>query len=184
MIVGVFREPYMDVIVFDNQYNLMYSMGRLQEFYENPKLNGIYFTRERLQAFQHDYYIKWNGCNVPPDCVSRFRDVYHDKLDVYEAAVLNEITDGKYVVGVHLGLGEKMVDTIDHERAHAMYAMDAEYRKKADRRIASIDGYHYHIIKNKLLSMGYVESVIHDEIQAYMASGWEKLGLDFDIRDT
>ena len=171
--VGVFIEPLMQVLVYPTQYQLMYSLGRFQEFYENPELRDKVFSREDLQEWQPDYYVRWNGCNFPWKVVAEFNRLRFVP-DAHEQEFLRIVLPLRYVVGVHLGMGEEMAGTMRHERMHAYYASDGDYRNRlqglADKETAISTR-----VFEALLKRGYGHNVLLDEYQAWAVNGeWEK----------
>jgi hypothetical protein len=161
---------------YKSQYELMYSMARFQEFYENPYLKYSLFERMDLQDIQPDYYVNWNGCNFPPiifDEMNRVGFIY----DRHELVIHDFChRQNKYIIGVHSNK-----KNLDHELAHAKYYSDSIYRGHVCNTIDRINENKIKLLREKLLSMGYDKSVIYDEIQAYSRSGWEKLGFDWTI---
>ena len=177
--VGVFIEPLMQVLVYPTQYQLMYSLGRFQEYYENPDLAGRAFSREDLQRWQPDYYIQWCGCNFPWRVareISNRRNQFC--LDVHEMAALNVMIPGRYIVGTHLGRGEEMVSVLDHERMHATFDGDEKYRAQL-KKLADKEADFTAAVYAALATIGYGMNVWLDEYQAWAVSGdWEeKLGM-------
>lgn len=162
----------MTVLVYETQYELMYSLARFQEFYENPVLAGKVFSRQDVQNWQPDYYVKWNGCNFPARVPERFRLSSNAwDLDVHEEHALSEMPVGSYIVGVHLGSGEGMKKTLLHERAHALYAAEPQYMNKCRDLVMGM-GYDQCQAWQYLETKGYGRDVIPDEIQAYTVCGW------------
>jgi hypothetical protein len=178
--IGVFNEILMDVLVYETQYDLMYALARFQEFHENPLLHGQVFSRQKLQTWQHDYYIRWNGCNFPATVVEAMRgnpDAW--QFDGHELEALRHMRPDMYIVGLHLKSDFRNV--LLHERAHALYASKPSYRNMVHdviREESEKEAF------NKLRDMGYGDNVLHDEYQAYTVHGWEEKlpGIPVDLK--
>ena len=176
--IGLMREKYINILVYKNQYELMYSLARFQEFYENPVLK-FPFSRVDVQDWQPNYYVSWNGCNFPPDILDHFRkNAIEWDLDGHEKYVLDLLKDeSKYTVGVNLE--SSFVGTLKHERAHGFYFLCEDYREQVNALIDALWGSNKLLKeKERLLEMGYSEKVVKDEIQAYSYHGWEKISED------
>jgi len=72
-------------------------------------------------------------------------------------------------------------------RNHGLYYTNPNYKATADAVTALIHEENYNIFEKNLLEMGYTESVIKDEIQAYLQYGWESndfgKGVPLEIRE-
>jgi hypothetical protein len=64
-------------------------------------------------------------------------------------------------------------DTFDHEICHGLYATNKEYKQLVDEITLTISTKDYLKFKTNLLDMGYTDSVIEDEIQAYLSTNYE-----------
>jgi hypothetical protein len=175
--VLVSHEPLMQVLVYKTSYELMYSLGRFQEFYENPVLAGNVFSRQDLQDWQPDYYVKWGGCNFPWHVAKEIGIVNRDKwnLDRHEVEAFINMKEDRYVVGVHLEAGKNMVDILKHERAHAFFHAFSDYQKKI-RKLADQQPKITTKVFNRLRKMGYGDNVLLDEYQAYAIGGVDPKG--------
>jgi hypothetical protein len=76
--------------------------------------------------------------------------------------------DGKAYV---IGAGDMLGDTFKHEVCHGLWHTNKTYLKEAKYVLDTIQPEHYVIFRKNLLDMGYTESVIDDEIQAYLSFG-------------
>ncbi len=172
----VIHEELMDILIYNTRYELMYSLGRFQEYYENPVLKGKVFTRLDLQDWQPDYYIQWSGCNFPPYVINELRDNPAWNLDRHEKDALSNMGN-KYTIGVNRE--DEMEKVILHERAHALFSHSEEYRNLI----------HGFILKNlastadafkNLTEAGYHNDVLADEMQAYLISDTNRFDIDRD----
>jgi len=91
-----------------------------------------------------------------------FPAVFVEKNDeIYNFVKKNKI---EYIIGVYSG------KSIQHERLHAKYYLDAEYKKKIDDEWEEMDAKKRGKIKDFLKRLGYCDKVIVDEYQAYRYS--------------
>jgi hypothetical protein len=76
-----------------------------------------------------------------------------------------------YVIGV--GSIDEDETVLEHEICHGMYYIDPEYKAKADSITENLEGEYdkeFKKFRKNLLSMGYHEGVVKDELQAYLIS--------------
>jgi hypothetical protein len=66
-----------------------------------------------------------------------------------------------YVIGIY------HVNSLDHEKLHAKYYLDATYKKKIDEEWNKLDDVKKEKIIQSLTKMGYCDKVWIDEYQAY-----------------
>jgi hypothetical protein len=64
-------------------------------------------------------------------------------------------------------------DTFEHEICHGLYATNKEYKLLVDEITLTISTDDYLKFKTNLIKMGYTDSVIDDEIQAYLSTNYE-----------
>lgn len=169
------------------QYELTSTFMRVQEFYESPflEIRGNVFTTEQFMdvyANNNDgemsYFTDWSGFNIPGDIVEeffrKFRYVLTPKeLNLERIIDENRQTTRYYLIGSY---GEKELNrfdqfVIDHERAHAMFWLDQDYRDEMTRLVNRIRPSLRRELNRKLLERGYTAAVFDDEIQAYMSTG-------------
>ena len=175
----VHHEPLLTALVYPTQYQLMYGLARFQEFYENPALQGRIFTRQDVQDFQPDYYVRWNGCNFPAQVVDHFHHHYQEwRLDAHEEAALASMPRDRYIVGLHLGADIQKV--LLHERAHALFAASPQYREAVEKAWwAELRADERATIQAELLGRGYSEKVVIDEWHAYRTAHDEWAGVPY-----
>ena len=70
----------------------------------------------------------------------------------------------QYVIGIY------HVNSLEHEKLHAKYYLDATYKKKIDEEWAQLDDVKKGKIIQFLTKLGYCEKVLIDEYQAYRYS--------------
>jgi hypothetical protein len=84
---------------------------------------------------------------------------YVQKSDaIYDTVQKHKII---YVIGVY------HVNSLEHEKLHAKYYLDATYKKKIDEEWAQLDEVKKGKIIQSLTKMGYCDKVFIDEYQAY-----------------
>jgi hypothetical protein len=155
------------------QYELTATFLRFQEHYESPKFHGKIFSLETYMDWyaktygNFTYYSDWSGFNLPSSTFKAFYDGKFDPLSEKEQAFLrlfeNE-TGSFYVIGVY-GDGD---GALIHEKAHALFSVDDEYKKQSLKLIRKFDT---DDLRETLLQEGYTKHVLDDEVQAYMVEG-------------
>jgi len=126
-----------------------------------------------------DFYLSWPGFNLPARIVEAVRSGALGPLQPRERALLASIDavrgshSGEYYV---IGTCEDM-GALDHEMAHGLYAVNEAYRQEVQALLARVSKPDKSAMRRKLLDMGYCddESILLDEMQAYMAGGEDLL---------
>jgi len=91
------------------------------------------------------------GHNFPASYVQKGDSIY----DVVQKHKI------EYVIGIY------HVNSLEHEKLHAKYYLDATYKKKIDEEWAQLDNVKKGKIIQFLTKLGYCEKVWIDEYQAY-----------------
>ena len=91
------------------------------------------------------------GHNFPASYVQK-RDSIYDVVQKHKI---------EYVIGIY------HVNSLEHEKLHAKYYLDATYKKKIDEEWAQLDDVKKGKIIQFLTKLGYCEKVLVDEYQAY-----------------
>lgn len=182
-------KPNIFAVVVKDDYDLAMLFCRVQEFYEspNPKFRGQnfsiwdfieWYSRERNGSFT--YPSDWAGFNIPFEvlemCVQGMKEVespYDKAMQRIYSLISSMKAEGRaYIIGVPDLEGQTFV----HEVCHGLYYINDEYKAIADSITnefkKSLESA-YHMFKRNLLSMGYTEDVIDDEIQAYLTTNWD-----------
>lgn len=177
-------KPNIFAVIIKDNYDRAMTFCRVQEYYESPnkKFKGKkfsiweymkWYSKNTTLGFTYPY--DWEGFNIPFDVLHRCYTVMnehetpYDKVmcDIYEN-ILKDKSEGKAFI---LGIGKKN-DTFKHELCHALWHTNKAYRKEAKSILDAIDETHIKIFKTNLLNMGYVKTVLEDEIQAYLTTFW------------
>jgi hypothetical protein len=166
-------QPYNSVwVCADTQEELGCTFIRFQEFYEspNPDFKNKIFTCGQVRNWYSikyggdTYHHDWTGFNFPSRVLAPFKQGLFDPLTSEEIKLLEYFKyrhDDFYIIGAQ----DKSV--LRHELAHALYDYNIIYKAKIDK-ICSI--YKKELAKSikYILDKGYDESVINDELQAYI----------------
>lgn len=179
--------------IIDVQYNTRYELCsafmRMQEFYESDIdcIRGNYFTIEKYMDEYakkfggFSYTMDWSGFNIPSYAYFNFYSLFRNNLLEKEKALDCRIIAGLHAAGFDVYgnnltfyiIGSykecpRQASVIQHEIAHALYSLDNDYRFHADANCDVIP-YRDDIIK-VLKEWGYADSVIKDEVQAYVTT--------------
>ena len=150
------------------------AMMRFQEYYESvhPDIYRQVHTREQILAHDPNYVHNWSGFNVPGFVFDPF--LYGHKFkgitpkEQHILDVVNERDLSKlYVIGTK---NDVDLDTLTHELVHAAWYLNPEYAKIVSSIIGELPR-----TTEALLKMGYNQSVVLDEINAYAVANWDKL---------
>lgn len=183
--------PHIYLLTFKTRYELCMSFVRMQEFYESPKFKGKYFTLEEYidyWSLEHGkgsftYPSTWNGFNIPSEVFQKWTKTFQD-LRPREENILESVggllmkeygccrdNEKYYVIAVHEEDGKGIMEgAIRHETAHALYCLYPEYKKSCDGLLKNIPKKQYAVAKKILKGMGYCNTVINDELQAYYST--------------
>lgn len=163
---------------FRTQYQLAATFLRVQEHYESPRFHGRVFSLEQYMDWYAErygnftYYQDWSGFNVPSTALQPFYAGRFDPLSEKEKQLLGMFRSVRrrfYVIGV-VGRGG---GSLTHELAHALFFIDAVYRKAVQRAMLAYDS---STLEQQLSKAGYARHVIQDETQAYLVAPSRKLG--------
>lgn len=182
-------KPRVFLVEAHSQYAICSMFMRPQEFYESP-LDGIqgnfFFVEDYMDKYaasrsdgRFSYYEDWGGFNIPGDILMKFFKVFQHNFTAKEVKlyefILGCVNDPYetpfYVIGCEVGQDGYMA----HEIAHAYWYLYPEYKKNMNKIISSMNKEMFNEAKEKLLSEGYDNQYIKDEIQAYAATGSNRL---------
>ena len=155
---------------------------RFAEHYESPKFRNKIFTLKEFKAWyrttikgnKFTYYNDWAGFNIPSYAFKAFREQKFNPLSAKEKLFMNIINNLKepfYIIAARKG----HKNAIKHETAHALFYLDAEYRKKVLKILPKIDLKDF---KKRLLNHGYCKDVLSDEFNAYIVDGAQDIPED------
>lgn len=188
--------PFDNCLLFEfkKQKDLALTFFRIQEYYEsdNEEIRGVAFSLETF--LEHhidkngnlDYFNFWDGFNLPGHIIDEWESKIGSTMTQREIEFIKVIrenldTSRKYYV---IGAIAKDKLTIKHEIAHALYFMNEEYRNSADEITERFEKNktQYKKVVKYLKSLNYSDTVMQDEVQAYMATQSKtSLVEDFDV---
>lgn len=163
-------------LTFPSQKELVMTMCRMQEFYEcdSVKLRNRIFTFE--QFIDHymekdgslDYFMMWSGFNIPGHVL----DDFFDSFDLTQREIDVKLYTKKFRNKLYYVIATRTNDdeTLMHELAHAYYYLNPVYKQQVDVLVRSMRKELKTQLTGVLKEMGYTNSVIVDEINAYMAT--------------
>ncbi len=187
------------LLQFPNSFDMNWSLFRPQEFYEsaNDSFRGKYFSvsaymrwyamnehkrkKKSPNATGFDYLDRVLGLNIPGDIFINFFDVFGEADDirpqeqeVYDkVACVLEVDDLRdtdfYVIAYYQGSGDSSV--LDHELAHARFALDPKYRADATRIVKENWS---PALEKAMRKRGYGDNVLVDEAHAFSLTQWGK----------
>jgi hypothetical protein len=155
---------------------------RFQEHYDEKEFRGKIFTLDEFKKYyskggKFTYYYDWNGFNFPDYAVKKFLEGKFDPLSPEEKWLIDNIranvdlSKPYYIVGYSNG----DEDTINHERAHALYYLSPDYKKEVDAIVDSIPKSELGTLNEFMKARNYHPSVYKDEMQAYLMADKEYL---------
>lgn len=175
-------KPNIFSVLMADKYHLPMLFCRVQEFYESPNANfrgqafSIWDFMEWYSTFKGSftYPTDWGGFNIPFEVlekciqVSQIESPYDtEMIRIYETIKRLKSEGKAYIIGSESNIGR----TFNHEICHAMFYTNEDYKQKVLNFVRSIDAETFNIMKQNLLSGGYSESVIEDEVHAYLMYG-------------
>ena len=158
---------------FLTRQDLALTFLRFQEHYESPRFRGEVFSMREFETWYIDqkgnfsYVEDWSGFNVPSYVFEPFLQGKFDPLSNREQRLLNtvkSIEEPFYVIGTN-----DRSETLDHEICHALFYVDTEYR---DAVVSILEPMKEELreVFSKMLELGYHESVVLDEVHAYLSA--------------
>jgi len=161
---------------FSKQKEMTLTLARPQEYYEcdNIKLRGKVFAFEELldcytdEDGTVDYFGKVYGFNMPGHVLEDFFSKF--SLSRRESKLFKATSRFRKIPYYLIATKEGDDETLDHELVHAHYYLNTAYRQQANMLVKSMrKGLHKQIIKS-LKKKKYSDSVITDEINAFMST--------------
>lgn len=179
--------PIFHIHVPNDPWRLAMTFIRMQEHYESPnaKFRKAPFTLEEYM----DWYVKtypakgaftypkvWTGFNVPGHIVravaDRFKPLtrWEDELFVQLIDEFGEWRSFAYDNNFYL-VGTSDLKDLAHEVSHGMFYCVPTYRREAQRAVRRHLPRVQPLVKY-LLTMGYSQPTLIDELHAYALTGW------------
>jgi hypothetical protein len=187
-------------VVIEDDYLRGMVFMRCQEFYESssPEFQGQKFTWNRYMDWyktdgpgagkdEFTYGADWAGFNLPSEsiekCMSDIDDPneYDHCMESIVEAIRSQESSNFYLLGVEsLDLNSSV---LDHEMAHGFWYTDPEYKSSMFNLIKSCDQESIQKLKDIIIAYGYTESVLPDEVQAYLSTGLASKMQGFGLED-
>lgn len=172
----------------EDWYDLCMTFFRVEEFYESsfPEFKGkdfqlLDYMEKYAKEFGNGVFCyprDWDGFNIPSKDLKKclFGDIKDlNKYDRFLLKILykiNQSIDNAYDNDFYLIGARSFEDSFAHEYAHALYYTNESYRYYVDKLILDIPVHLYQDLKKSLIDNSYPESVIEDEVQAYLSTGF------------
>lgn len=151
------------------------TMFRLSEFSEGDPILQKYYTPDIFIDFWSDdkgdinYWSYWEGFNVSKKDIIKFAMEFKGNVSKRELSVIEQlknIEDDGYIIS----MVEGDVNTLKHEMSHSYYFEDENYRNQIIEVMNSIPDDIINRYKKHLIDMKYNESVLNDEMHAYLVA--------------
>ena len=173
---------------FPTQKELTLTMCRPQEYYEcdSTKLRGKNFTFEKLiEHYIEDngyltYFSVWSGFNIPSIVLETFFKNF--ELSKREQKLYNVTRPYSNKPYYFIATKANDHETLRHELVHAHYYLNPVYKQAANILVKHMRPDLRKNLTAGLKEKGYTNSVMIDEINAYMAtSGTKYLVEEFEL---
>lgn len=158
----------------DSQETLARTFLRFQEHYESPEWKNKIFTIGQFRAWystkygQNSYETDWSGFNIPSYVLDPFVKGLFDPLTSLEQELLDLFkyrTDKFYIIGAQ----QDSPSTLEHEVCHGLFYTDDAYRQ-AVQKLLQTHKKNLKDVYSYVSSMMYHESVLDDEVHAYVSA--------------
>ena len=164
---------------FPTQKEAARTMLRFQEYYESPEFKGKIFSLKEFKEWYStwrlkpsrgtgfSYYSDWSGFNVPDYVIRSVEDSFknltqREKLILHYCSFIND--EKFYIIATS---DEKNHDELEHEKAHALFYIDDNYRNEVLKFLDSAPKEIY-LVHRYLHTIGYSKSVFDDETNAFL----------------
>jgi hypothetical protein len=179
--------PGVYLCTIKDMYNLAMTFCRVQEFYESP-FNQIRNKKFSLVDFMELYSKKhgcftyaedWGGFNVPGKVVAKLYEMGIDDYNKYDQ-IIEEIhntinKESKEKNNYYLIAADNNSKTVEHELCHAFYTLNEGYRKDINKVLKKLKNSVYKKASKALFDLGYGESTLLDEFQAYFITDFASI---------
>lgn len=148
------------------------ALGRLQALYDAPPEKfRSYHTRQEFEDWAQNYPLwghSWVGCNIPASVayeLDRFPDLDEEERFVVDAVKAANLPEGSYII-----TSSEWNGALRHEICHALWYCFEDYREECLAVLNAPENREDREYEFKeLRRMGYKESSLHDEANAYIA---------------
>jgi hypothetical protein len=179
--------PQIYLVIIPNEYDLALTFCRAQEYYESPfpTIRGKEFTLlEFMKVYSENsngsfgifsYPADWSGFNIPGEVILELYSKRIKDFNIYDKTIL-EITksiknkkEKFYIIGASKNdIGGDGI--VRHELSHGLWGIDKTYKATCLDILSHIPQETKIKLKEILLSIGYCEETIDDEINAYLST--------------
>jgi hypothetical protein len=182
---------------FKKQKDLALTFFRIQEFYEsaNPALikkpfDVFTFLNESMDSDGNlDYFSQWSGFNFPGYVYLEWKhDAKLTGMFTSAEKELDRVITSNFDISKPFYIIGTLKDdsaVFRHEVAHALYYLNSGYKLDMDflvNKLKNDQPKFYKKMSKVLLKKGYNESVLVDELQAYLSTESKKyLHEEFDV---
>lgn len=176
--------------VIPDDYLRCWTFLRCQEYYEStsPYFQNNRFTWEdyikwyksgsgpRGGSEVFTYANDWSGFNLPSevieDCISDIKDPgpYDHIMDCMIKTIKQNESGNYYLLGIKT-IDNIEDDLLNHELAHGMWYTDPKYKAEMESLLNRMTKSSVKKVKQLIAEIGYAESVLSDEAQAYLSTG-------------
>jgi hypothetical protein len=176
-------EPKIFHLSFLSQREMTQTFLRFQEHYESPRFRGKVFSRNKFKEWYRTtqngnftYYKDWGGFNIPSYILDPFYRGEFKNLTGPEKLVLESFRglEGPFYI---IGSVEGKTSSLNHEISHGRFYINADYRAEILAILQQVD---INPMRKWLLSIGYDESTVFDEVHAYLLNNWDRFPKSVD----
>jgi hypothetical protein len=181
-------------VIIPNDFDRAMTFCRVQEFYESPneKFRGKHFKMWDYMKWYSEEYGRgfsypndWGGFNIPfevmDECFRNMKDFEtpYDKImyEIYSQIKTMKGNGKAYVIGA----ADIKGNTFKHEVCHGLYYTNENYNQLVNEITDTIPLEYKLAFRNNLIRMGYTDSVVDDEIQAYLTFGHSYKSFSKDV---
>lgn len=179
--------PKVFLVEFKNEFDLAMTFLRYQECYESTSVkfknqsfkivDYMKWYAKTLGKGSFTYVSDWSGFNIPSTIIDKNMEPnfikdwneYDDEMKMINDTINKATSLCQYYL---IGAVKSDELTLKHEVAHGLWFTNADYRANIN---YCIDNYTSIPVKDAMFTvlrgMGYAESVLRDEMQAYMCAG-------------
>lgn len=177
-------------VVIPDDYLRCWVFLRCQEYYEStsPSFRNNRFTWQDYMKWYMSgegprggsdvftYANDWSGFNLPSevieDCIHDIKDYnsYDEIMDSIIKTIKENETGNYYVLGI-TSVDNVDDDLLNHELAHGMWYTDSSYKSEMTKLLNKMTKSSVEKVKQFIGEIGYCESVLMDEAQAYLSTG-------------
>ena len=169
-------------VVADTSNQVARIFVRFAEHYDNKDFKNKIFTLEEFKKYysgdgEFTYYDEWYGYNIPDYGFKRFLDGGFNPLSVEEQWLVDQIKEKVDLKKPFYIVGYSKDDSHahNHELSHALYYLSFTYKDKTNAVVKDIPQSELQPLNRFLAQRKYDQSVLRDEMIAYLMADKEFL---------